>query len=416
MLYAWHESNQMAARPLKALTDAVRLSLDNPFLAASPFQFARAFAAGAEVLHDIMRARGKPAWGLQPRTPEGRAFEVQEQVMLHRPFCNLVRFVPDHDRPRLPKVMVVAPMSGHYATLLRGTVEALVADHDVYVTDWADAKMVPYEFGRFDLDSYIEYLMEFMRHLGADSHAIGVCQPAPAVLAAVSLLAAEDPGAQPASMTLMGGPIDTRVAETEVTRLAQTRPLSWFERSLIATVPLYYPGRFRRVYPGFLQLSAFIAMNPARHMDAHYHQFQHLVRGDGDKAEAHRTFYDEYLAVMDVTAEYYLQTVHTVFQQHLLPTGRMLWRGVPVDPAAIDRTALFTVEGELDDISAPGQTLAAHALCVNIPQSRQQHHLQPGTGHYGIFNGSKWRNQIKPKVAEFIRKSERASLRIVRSR
>ena len=294
-------------------------------------------------------------------------------------------------------------MSGHHATLLRGTVQDMVeAGFEVFVTDWRDARIVPLLHGDFDLSSYIETVIAFLQHLGPNTHVVAVCQPAPAVVAAVSLMAARNDPAQPRTMTLMGGPVDTRAAPTVVTKLAQEHPIEWFERHVTTTVPPWHPGGFRRVYPGFLQLAAFISMNPDRHIAAHRKMFDHLVRGDEESAAAHRRFYDEYLAVMDVPASYYLQTVETFFQKHELADGRMTVRGEPVTPSAIEHTALMTVEGELDDISAPGQTIAAQTICRGIPTERREQYMQLGVGHYGIFNGRKWRGEILPRIASFI--------------
>ena len=275
------------------------------------------------------------------------------------------------------------------------------------MTDWHDARSIPATEGSFDLDTYIDYLMQFMRHLGRETHLIAVCQPAPMVLAAVSLMAAADDKAQPRSMVLMGGPVDTRANPTIVTRFAENRPLDWFERHVVTTVPLHYPGAGRRVYPGFMQVGAFISMNPSRHFHAHIDQFKHLVRGDGESADGHRRFYDEYLTVQDIAADFYLDTVEHVFKLHSLPKGTMRWRTQRVDPAAITKTALMTIEGELDDISAPGQTLAAHDLVKKLPKSMQEHYLQKGVGHYGIFNGRRWREQIMPRIASFVRQHEK---------
>ena len=312
-----------------------------------------------------------------------------------------MRFVSSGSAGR--RVLLVAPMSGHHATLLRGTVQDMIdAGLEVFVTDWKDARIVPLLHGDFDLGSYIETIVGFLQHLGPDTHVVAVCQPAPAVVAAVALMAAANDPAQPRSMTLMGGPVDTRAAPTVVTKLAAQHPIDWFERHVVATVPAWHPGAFRRVYPGFLQLAAFISMNPDRHMEAHKRMFAHLVKGDDDSAAAHRRFYDEYLSVMDVPASYYLQTVETFFQKHDLARGVMTVRGEAVLPSAIERTALMTVEGELDDISAPGQTIAAQVMCSGIPSERRMQYLQPGVGHYGIFNGRKWRGEILPRIKGFI--------------
>jgi poly(3-hydroxybutyrate) depolymerase len=280
----------------------------------------------------------------------------------------------------------------------------MLPDHDVYITDWTDARDVPAVRGRFDLDDYIDYIVSFLEHLGPDAHVVAVCQPSVPVMAAVSLMAADDHPCQPASMTLMGGPIDTRVNPTAVNTYAESRPIEWFRSSVINVVPMSYPGAGRLVYAGFMQLTGFMSMNMDRHFGAHVKLFEHLVTGDGDSAEAHRRFYDEYLSVMDMTAEFYLQTVETVFQRHDLPRGEMMHRGRRVDPGAIRKTALLTIEGELDDISATGQTQAAHRLCANLPKARKKHHLQEKVGHYGIFNGRRWREHIYPVVRDFIRK------------
>ena len=399
MLYAFHDVAAAAMTPIRMWADAVssvmRQTAGPDFLTWP----SRATAAWSDVAHDVLRPRGKPAWNIRER--RGSDMALAETVELDQPFVRLLRFVP----PGGPgaRVLLVAPMSGHHATLLRGTVQDMLdAGHEVFVTDWRDARIVPLAHGDFGLATYIETIIGFLRHLGPDTHVVAVCQPAPAVVAAVSLMATRRENAQPRSMTLMGGPVDTRAAPTVVTKLAQDHPLSWFERNVVATVPPWHPGAFRRVYPGFLQLAAFISMNPDRHVEAHKRMFDHLVRGDDESAAAHRRFYDEYLSVMDVPASYYLQTVDQFFQKHTLARGTMLVNGEAVDAGAIERTALLTVEGELDDISAPGQTLAAQALCSGIPDGRRRNYLQPGVGHYGIFNGRRWRSDILPRISEFI--------------
>ncbi|GAC1588435.1 MAG: polyhydroxyalkanoate depolymerase [Candidatus Velthaea sp.] len=359
----------------------------NPFNPLAYTAAGRMMAASADVFNGLSERRGKPAWNIAATI----------ETIDERPFGSLVRFTRRRTQP-VPRVLLVAPMSGHYATLLRGTIDALVGSHDVYVTDWADARDIPLAAGRFDLDDYIAYVIDYLRMLGPDVHAIAVCQPAPAVLAAVALMAAENDPAQPRSMVLMGGPVDTRVAPTAPTRLSESKPLSWFEDELTVTVPPYYRGAGRKVYPGFVQLGAFLSMNPRRHAEAHIKMYNELVAGDGDTARARRAFYDEYFSVMDVSAEYYLQTVDMIFQQHALPRGIMTWRGRPVDTTLIEKTALMTVEGELDDISAPGQTLAAHAMCPAIPDAKREQYMQPGVGHYGIFNGRHWRDEIAPRI------------------
>ena len=363
----------------------------NPYNPLAYTLTGRMIAASADVFAGVAQRRGKPAWNLP----------AQLETIDERPFGRLIRFVTGEGRER-PRVLLVAPMSGHYATLLRGTAEALIAEHDVYVTDWSDARDVPLEAGRFDLDDYIGYVIDYVRSLGPDVHVIAVCQPAPAVLAAIALLAAENDPASPRTMTLMGGPVDPRRAPTAPVELATTRTLEWFERELTMRVPPWYRGAGRPVYPGFLQLGAFISMHPERHAEAHWKIFEDLVRGDGESAAKRRAFYDEYLSVMDITAEFYLQTVDEVFKRATLASGTMTWRGRPVDPSAIRTTALLTIEGELDDISAPGQTLAAHELCAAIPTEKRHNLFERGVGHYGIFSGRTWRTRIAPRIAAFI--------------
>ena len=407
MLYHLYEMQQAALAPVRIMADATQAIMRNPWMPLSYTHWGQSMAAGAEVLEGVIKQRHKPDWRLDSTKIDGKPVPVIQEVALSLPFCDLLHFKRDAKALNDPQVLVVAPMSGHYATLLRGTVEALLPQHDVYVTDWHDARSIPTSEGDFDLDSYIEYLMRFMRHLGRETHVIAVCQPAPMVLAAVSLLAADGDKAQPRSMTLMGGPVDTRANPTIVTRFAENRPMDWFERHVVTTVPLHYPGAGRRVYPGFMQVGAFISMNPSRHFHAHIDQFKHLVRGDGESADGHRRFYDEYLTVQDISADFYLDTVEHVFKLHSLPKGTLRWHTERVQPAAITRTALMTIEGELDDISAPGQTLAAHDLVTNLPKSMQEHYLQKGVGHYGIFNGRRWREQIMPRIAGFIRQHEK---------
>mgnify|MGYP002377077100 CR=1 FL=1 len=380
----------------------------NPWNPLSYTQVGRTLSAQAEMLERVTRRFGKPSFDLPETTIGGKTVHVTEDRIVQRPFCDLIHFKRNIKR-KDPKVLIVAPMSGHYATLLRGTVEALLPHHEVYITDWKDARQVPLKEGRFNLDDYIAYVRDFLILLGPDVHVIAVCQPTVPVFAAVSLLATEKHTKQPLSMTMMGGPVDTRVSKTEVTELAEKNPMSWFESIAVHDVPFFHPGGFRKVYPGFLQLGGFMSMNLDRHVGSYMKFFHHLVAGDGDSAEAHRTFYDEYLSVMDIPAEFYLQTVETVFQKQLLPRGHMIWtdpatgKEYPVRPKDIEKTALLTIEGELDDISARGQTTAAHELCFNLSQRKQFHHFQLECGHYGIFNGSKWRTQIMPRIRHFIR-------------
>jgi poly(3-hydroxybutyrate) depolymerase len=336
--------------------------------------------------------------------PEWRVAGADVEVALDKPFCKLLHFKPHAARRgALPKVLVVAPLSGHHATLVRDTVRTLLAEHDVWVTDWVDARLVPLASGTFHFADYVDYIREFLRLLSPDVHVISVCQPTVPVLCAIALMAEAREPHPPKSMVMMGGPIDARKSPTAVNNLAMTRPLSWFERNVIQRVPAKYPGYHRRVYPGFLQHVGFVAMNPDRHMNAHFDYFNHLLEGDDDSAERHREFYDEYNAVMDLPAEYYLDTVKAVFQDFALPKGRMFVRDQLVRPQTIRDTALMTIEGELDDISGNGQTEAAHLLCLNIPRERRHHYLAPRVGHYGIFSGRKWRELIYPRVRDFIR-------------
>lgn len=406
MSFAYHayEAIHMMVSPARALSDAMHLTFKNP---ANPFTytpFGRSMAASCELFERTTRRYGKPAFDLPETTVAGVKVAVEERVVWERPFCKLVYFdrqIAGQRKPQ-PKVLLVAPMSGHYATLLRGTIEAFLPGHEVYITDWVDARLVPLAAGRFDLDDYIDYVIAMLQKLGSDTHVMAVCQPSVPVLAAIARMEAEGDADAPRSMTLMGGPIDTRRSPTAVNQLAQERGTDWFRRHCITRVPFPHLGAFREVYPGFLQLSGFMAMNLDRHLTAHYEMYKHLIAGDGDSAEKHRDFYDEYLAVMDLTAEFYLQTVDTVFVKHALPKGEMMHRDQPVDLGAIRRVALMTVEGENDDISGVGQTSAAHDLCVNIPDEMRVQYLQKGVGHYGVFNGSRFRSEIAPRIADFM--------------
>ncbi len=408
--YQMYEAAHLAMAPARAVSDATLLWFKNPFNPLTFTDFGRNMAASAEMFERVTRRYGKPRFGLDRTSVEGQAVGVVEEVVWQVPFCRLIHFARD-PVPALAgqsKLLIVAPMSGHYATLLRGTVEAFLPTHDVYVTDWSDARMVPLALGRFDLDDYIDALITMGRFLGGGSagvrlHTLGVCQPAVPLAAAVALMGAADDPLAPASMVLMGGPIDTRRSPTAVNRLAEDRGTEWFRRHCLETVPFPYPGAGRQVYPGFLQLSGFMAMNMDRHVSAHQDMFGHLVKGDGDAAEKHRDFYDEYMSVMDLTAEFYMQTIETVFVRHALPRGEMVSRGRRVDLGAIRRTALMTVEGEKDDISGVGQTHAAHDLCTALPDAMKLHLLQKNVGHYGVFNGSRFRSEIAPRITAFTR-------------
>jgi poly(3-hydroxybutyrate) depolymerase len=402
LLYHVYDLHHAAIAPFRFMTEATQATFLHPFVPASYTGFGRAVAAGAELMERTTRRFGKPVFGLRSTTIDGAEVAVTEVDAVRRPFGNLKHFVRATER-KDPKLLIVAPLSGHYATLLRGTVEALLPHHDVYITDWTNARNVPVSLGGFHLDDYIAYVIDFLHRLGPGTHVLAVCQPAVPVLAAASLMAQANDPCRPLTMTLMGGPIDTTAAKTKVTSLAETKPIGWFERTVVSVVPPWYPGAFRRVYPGFVQLTGFMSMNLDRHVGAHMNLFRHLVRGDGESAESHRTFYDEYMSVMDLPAEFYLETVERVFQRHDFPNDRFMWRGVKVEPRAITDIGLLTVEGELDDISAPGQTAAAHDLCTNIPDDLRGRYLQEKVGHYGIFNGRRWREQIMPRVRDFIR-------------
>ena len=409
--YQFYEMNHATLAPWRAVADATRLTFQNPFNPFYDTPMARSITAGVELFERSTRRYGKPEFDLPTTLIDGKPVAVEEHVVWRKPFCSLLHFKRDLPKNRKPdpKLLIVAPMSGHYATLLRGTVEAMLPDHEVFITDWTDARMVPMSEGTFDLDGYVDYVIEMLHHLGESTHVMAVCQPSVPVLAAVSIMEEDgDPNA-PATMTLMGGPIDTRIKPTVVNNLAEDKGTDWFRRNVIMRVPFPHPGFMRSVYPGFLQLTGFMSMNLDRHVTAHHDLFRHLIEGDGDSADKHRDFYDEYLAVMDLTAEFYLQTVETVFVRHSLPKGEMTYRGRLVRPELIRNTALLTVEGENDDISGVGQTAAAHRLCSGLPKAKKTHYLQPKVGHYGVFNGSRFRAEIAPRIARFARKHDRSA-------
>ena len=407
--YFWYDAAQIWLAPARAATDMTRLLLENPVNPMRATPFAKSISAACELFERTTRRYDKPSFGLTETMVGGERVVVTEEVVWDRPFAQVIRFRRAGRQRTQPKLLIVAPMSGHYATLLRGTVDAFLSTHDVMITDWTDASMVPLVEGEFDLDTYIDYVKEMCRDLGPDLHILAVCQPSVPVIAAVARLEAENSPHVPLSMTLMGGPIDTRRSPTAVNLLAESRGVDWFKRHCIHTVPFGYPGAMRQVYPGFLQLSGFMAMNLDRHVSAHKEMFNHLVSNDGDAAEKHREFYDEYLAVMDLTAEFYLQTVQTVFVEHLLPKGEMTHRGEPVDLMAIRRCAIMAVEGENDDISGIGQTLAALELTPNLNADKKVYHLQPKVGHYGVFNGARFRSEIAPRIADFIMNHDMAA-------
>lgn len=415
MLYTAYEMTYAAVAPARFAAGFSARFWRSPFNPLAESWFARTSAAALDVFENMTRRYPKPAWEIFDTTIGGARVPVSVEPVVVKDFCTLVRFRRDEKALKAagagqqPKVLIVAPLSGHYATLLRGTVEAMLPDHDVYITDWTDARQVPVSCGRFDLNDYVDYLIDFLRHIGPRAHAMAVCQPGPALLAAAAVLAENGDEARPATMTIMGSPIDSRRSPTVPNLLSQERPFAWFERNMIYTTPGPYPGMLRRVYPGFVQLYSFLSMNSDRHLNAHYDYFKNLVKGDGDSADKHRTFYDEYLSVLDLTEEFYLQTIKEVFQEHSLPEGRFMHRGRRVSPEAIDDIALLTIEGENDDISGIGQTQAAHDICVNIPDHLKADYVQPDVGHYGVFNGSKWRDEIQPRVADFIQKFDMKS-------
>jgi poly(3-hydroxybutyrate) depolymerase len=404
LFYHLHEWQRASLTPARLAAKANMQLMRHPMNPLAYTGGGRAWAASLELFEAAVRPYGKPAFGLHETRIEGEAVPVAERIVHRRPFGQLKRFERE-GRTGDAKLLIVAPLSGHFATLLRGTVAAMLPAHDVYITDWRDARAVPVSDGAFHLDDYIDYVIDFLRHLGPDTHVMAVCQPSVPVLAATAVLAAEGDPVTPRSLTLMGGPIDTRINPTTPNKLATSRPIEWFERNVIQRVPITYPGFMRRVYPGFLQLGGFMTMNLDRHLGAHMRLFDHLVQGDGDGVRAHRAFYDEYRAVMDLPAEYYLETVARVFQRHDLPLGRFRYRGRRLAMEAIRETSLMTVEGEKDDISGPGQTRAAHDLCPAIPAARRQHYLQASVGHYGVFNGRRWAHEIAPRIASFIEAS-----------
>ncbi|MEM8617738.1 MAG: polyhydroxyalkanoate depolymerase [Pseudomonadota bacterium] len=376
--------------------------LDHP---ANPMRhtgYGRSALAAASVLERATRYYGKPEWQLQTTEIGGVTLPVTPTVSWSSPWCKLVHFATEGAPAGRPRLLICAPLSGHFATLLRGTVEAFLPTHEVYITDWTDAKMAPVWLGRFDLDDYIDHVRWSLQHIGPGAHVVAVCQPGPPVLAAIAMMAEDQDPALPATMTFMGSPIDARRSPTVPNLLAEERSFDWFREKMIYTVPAPWPGMMRRVYPGFVQLTSFMHMNWDRHVDAQASFFEHLVEGDEDSADKHRAFYDEYLAVLDLTEEFYLQTIRRVFREHRLARGIFRYRGERlVDPAAIETVGLMTVEGEKDDISGIGQTQAAHDLCTNIPAAMQTDYIQPGVGHYGVFNGRRFRDEIVPRVNSF---------------
>ncbi len=407
MLYYMHEMQRLAMAPSRAVADALKFAANNPMNAFSHTPVGKAMGSAAEIYSRMTNKYGKPEWGIDHTMIDGKKVPVEVEVMVHRTYCDLIHFKRGTNRND-PKVLIAAPLSGHFATLLRGTVEAMLPDHDVYVTDWLDCRNIPVMADMFNLNDYIDYIIDFLHFLGPNTHVIAVCQPSVPVMAAVSVMSGWQDICAPATMTLMGGPVDTRVGKTAVNKLAKENDKKWFEKNVITTVPPPYPGAFRRVLPGFVQLSNFISMNLERHMLSMNELFDHLVEGDDEAADKKSAFYEEYLAVMDLPAEYFLQTLEVVFQEHALPKGEMMFRWQNVDPGKITETAILCVEGELDDISGVGQTKAALDITPSLPDAKKKYHLEKGVGHYGVFNGRKWRENIAPTVKDFMRTHAKA--------
>lgn len=408
MLYSAYEMQRSWLAGAGALSQQTSEWLLNPANPLSYIGTSAVMARALEVFAHTAEPRGKPDFGLDTCQIDGETVAVTEEIVLRKPFGQLKRFVRA-GREGDPRVLIVAPMSGHFATLLRGTVERMLPGHDVYITDWRDAKYVPLSDGRFDLNDYIDYVIEFLGAIGPGAHLLAVCQPAVPAYATVMLMEANDHPARPLTLTMMGGPVDTRKAPTSVDDLATERPFAWFEQNVIATVPPMYEGGGRKVYPGFLQLTGFLSMNLANHMKSHWEMFKHLVAGEDDSADATKAFYDEYRSVCDMTAEFYLQTIDVVFQRQLIAKGEFEHRGQVADPKAITRTALLAIEGERDDISGLGQTKAALDIATNLPETSKEYFMAEGAGHYGIFNGRRWRDIIAPKVEAFIRAHDDAA-------
>ncbi|WP_422034177.1 polyhydroxyalkanoate depolymerase [Reyranella sp.] len=404
MLYAMYQTAADMMLPVRLWATAAGQTLSSGGGSPTPDSW-RAASALCEMTTRATLSHRRPSFGITEVPYGNQTVAVREEEVFATPFGTLLRFAKVGVPPQ-PKVLLVAPLSGHFATLLRDTVRVLLPDHDVHITDWANARDVGIWNGRFGFDEYVEHLIKFLEVMGPGAHVIAVCQPCVQALAAVAIMAEDDNPAQPASMTLMAGPIDTRVSPTKVNELAMGKPISWFEQNLIHRVPLRYPGATRRVYPGFIQLTAFMSMNAERHIKAQADLYKHLAKGETEQAKTIKDFYDEYFAVLDLTAEFYLETVQWVFQEHRLPKGELEWKGRRVDPKAIRRTALFTIEGERDDICALGQTVAAHDLCSSLRPYRKKHYMQAGVGHYGVFSGRRWANQIYPLVRNTILANE----------
>ena len=405
MLYQAYQAHSEIMIPVRKWAGAALRTVGQPLAGIADNAVLRNLTAAYELIARAGLTHARPAFGVDGVTVGNREVAVCEHAALTTPFGTLLHFKKDIDTAQ-PRVLLVAPLSGHFATLLRGTVRTMLPEHDVYITDWHNVRDVPLANGRFGFDDYIAHLIHFLEAIGPGAHVVAVCQPCVAVLVAIAVMAQAGNAAQPRSMTLMAGPIDTRVNPTKVNALANSRSIEWFEQNLIATVPLRYSGAYRRVYPGFVQLAAFMSMNVERHMKAHRELYDHLANGEHEKAQVTKAFYDEYFAVLDLTAEFYLETVRLVFQECALPTGKLEWQGERVEPRAIKRSMLLTVEGERDDICAVGQTAAAHDLCTGLRPYLKRHHMQAGVGHYGAFSGNRWTNQIYPLLKNVILASE----------
>ena len=414
MLYAIHETAYRSAAPLSLAAKVASAFWRSPINPAAASQLGRMLFASADLTANLTRRYFKPDWNIHSVEINGRRVAVTLETPWRSPWVQLRCFRRDRDEltsagapSDTPALLIVAPLSGHFATLLRGTVQTFLTDHDVYVTDWSNARDVSLLEGRFDFHDYVDVIGDMLRHIGRRAHIVAVCQPGPPVLAMAALMAEDEDPLRPASLTFMGSPIDARLSPTVTNRLAEERPFAWFKSNMIYSVPPPYVGTWRRVYPGFVQLFSFMSMNAEMHQEAHHRYFNHLVLGDGDSAERHREFYDEYLSVLDLTEEFYLQTIDVVFQRYLLPKGELIHRGRRVDPASLSDVGLMTVEGEKDDISGVGQTQAAHLICPRIPEDLRELYVQPGVGHYGVFNGRRFREEIYPRVRDFIARLER---------
>ena len=402
MLYQVHQAYTQAVAPVNLYMQQMREMLVQPW---SPWNYTLAgktIAAGAEVLERLTEVYEQPEFGIEYADIDGNKIAIKEQVVVKKPYCNLLHFKRNIQLTQ-PKILIIAPLSGHYATLLRGTVEHFVSDHEVYITNWTNARDVPLSEGEFSFDDYVSYIIDFCQYLGEDFHIVAVCQPTVPTIVAVTVMAQQRVAYQPKSMSLLGGPIDTRISPTDVNDYAISKELEWFEKNVICTVPDAYPGAGQSVYPGFIQLTGFLSMNYNTHIHKHFSFFGDLIKGDGDSAENHRKFYNEYLAVMDMPAAFYLDTIRHVFIEHQLPLGKMTYQGNLIDCSAVQQVALLTIEGENDDITGKGQTRAAHQILSGIPQQMKQHYEQQDVGHYGVFNGRRFRQQIGPKIKDFIK-------------